>query len=70
MQLQGYPVKKVKKRLQSFGRNELEVKKERKFIEKVIGQLEDPMIIVLLIAAFFLMFPAVLKTGSIPSLFC
>lgn len=40
------------KRLQSFGRNELEVKKKESLLKKVIGQLEDPMIIVLLIAAF------------------
>lgn len=41
----------VEKRLQSFGKNELEAQKKESMLKKVIGQLEDPMIIVLLIAA-------------------
>ncbi|MCR1930770.1 calcium-translocating P-type ATPase, PMCA-type [Enterococcus gallinarum] len=48
----GLSSQEVEKRLQSFGRNELEVKKKESLLKKVIGQLEDPMIIVLLIAAF------------------
>lgn len=48
----GLSSQEVEKRLQSFGRNELEVKKTESLLKKVIGQLEDPMIIVLLIAAF------------------
>lgn len=48
----GLSSQEVEKRLQSFGRNELEVKKKESLLNKVIGQLEDPMIIVLLIAAF------------------
>ena len=48
----GLSSQEVEKRLQSFGRNELEVKKKESLLKKVIGQLEDPMIIVLLIVAF------------------
>ena len=48
----GLSSQEVEKRLQSFGRNELEVKKQESLLKKVLGQLEDPMIIVLLIAAF------------------
>lgn len=48
----GLSSQEVEKRLQSFGRNELEVKKKESLLKKVIGQLEDPIIIVLLIAAF------------------
>ncbi|MDT2809076.1 calcium-translocating P-type ATPase, PMCA-type [Enterococcus asini] len=49
---EGLSSQEVEKRLQSFGRNELEVKKQESLLKKVLGQLEDPMIIVLLIAAF------------------
>lgn len=49
---EGLSSQEVEKRLQSFGRNELDVKKKESIVKKVIGQLEDPMIIVLLIAAF------------------
>lgn len=49
---EGLSSQEVEKRLQSFGRNELEVKKQDSLLKKVLGQLEDPMIIVLLIAAF------------------
>lgn len=48
----GLSSQEAEKRLQSFGRNELDVKKKESIVKKVIGQLEDPMIIVLLIAAF------------------
>lgn len=48
----GLSSKEAEKRLEKFGRNELEVKKKESLLKKVIGQLEDPMIIVLLIAAF------------------
>lgn len=48
----GLSSKEAEKRLEEFGRNELEVKKKESLLKKVIGQLEDPMIIVLLIAAF------------------
>ncbi len=49
---EGLSSQEAEKRLQSFGRNELDVKKKESIVKKVIGQLEDPMIIVLLIAAF------------------
>lgn len=49
---EGLSSQEAEKRLQSFGRNELDVKKKESVVKKVIGQLEDPMIIVLLIAAF------------------
>nr|WP_310591919.1 HAD-IC family P-type ATPase [Enterococcus asini] len=49
---EGLSSQEVEKRLQSFGRNELEVKKQESLLKKVLGQLEDPMIIVLLTAAF------------------
>jgi len=39
------------KRLTTFGRNELEAQKKESLFAKVIGQLKDPMIIVLLVAA-------------------
>ena len=39
------------KRLESFGKNELEAAKKDSMIKKVFDQLKDPMIIVLLIAA-------------------
>ena len=41
----------VEKRLQSFGSNELEEQEKESIFMKVLGQLKDPMIIVLLIAA-------------------
>ncbi|MDH6363669.1 Ca2+-transporting ATPase [Enterococcus sp. PF1-24] len=49
---EGLSSQEVEKRLESFGRNELEVKKKESLFKKIIGQLEDPMIIILLIAAF------------------
>ena len=41
----------VNKRLESFGSNELEEQEKESIFMKVLGQLKDPMIIVLLIAA-------------------
>ncbi len=49
---QGLSQAEVEKRLQSFGKNELEAQKKESIWMKVLGQLKDPMIIVLLIAAF------------------
>ncbi|KPG74218.1 calcium-translocating P-type ATPase, PMCA-type [Enterococcus sp. RIT-PI-f] len=51
-QQQGLSKQEVEKRLQSFGHNALDVQKKESLLKKVIGQLKDPMIIVLLIAAF------------------
>lgn len=48
---QGLSTAEVEKRLQSFGKNELAAHKKESLWKKVLGQLEDPMIIVLLIAA-------------------
>src|SRR5699024_11161574 len=48
---QGLSEEEVKKRLQSFGENKLEEQKKESMMVKVLGQLKDPMIIVLLIAA-------------------
>lgn len=48
---QGLSSKEVEKRLHSFGKNELEVHQKESLLKKVMGQLKDPMIIVLLIAA-------------------
>lgn len=48
----GLSTQEAQQRLQSFGRNELEAKKGDSLLKKVIDQLKDPMIIVLLIAAF------------------
>lgn len=48
----GLSAKEVNSRLESYGKNELEAKKEESLVKKVIDQLKDPMIIVLLIAAF------------------
>ncbi len=41
----------VEKRLQTYGKNELEAQKKESLLMKVLDQLKDPMIIVLLIAA-------------------
>lgn len=49
---EGLSTQELEKRLQSFGRNELDEGKKESLLKKVIAQLEDPMIIVLLIAAF------------------
>ena len=51
-QQKGLSKQEVDKRLQSFGQNALDVQKKESLLKKVIGQLKDPMIIVLLIAAF------------------
>ncbi|WP_461202578.1 calcium-translocating P-type ATPase, PMCA-type [Enterococcus sp. N342-3-1-2] len=51
-QQKGLSKQEVEKRLQSFGQNALDVQKKESLLKKVIGQLKDPMIIVLLIAAF------------------
>lgn len=48
---QGLSAKEAEKRLQSFGKNELEAQKQDSMFKRVLGQLKDPMIIVLLIAA-------------------
>ncbi|HCS93951.1 MAG TPA: calcium-translocating P-type ATPase, PMCA-type [Bavariicoccus seileri] len=48
----GLSKQEVAKRLESYGKNELEAKKEVSLFKKVLEQLKDPMIIVLLIAAF------------------
>lgn len=48
---QGLSAAEVEKRLQSFGKNELAAHKKESLLKKVLGQLKDPMIIVLLIAA-------------------
>ena len=48
----GLSKQEVAKRLESYGKNELEAKKEDSLFKKVLEQLKDPMIIVLLIAAF------------------
>lgn len=48
---EGLSEEEVQKRLQSFGKNELEAQKKESLWKKVLGQLKDPMIIVLLIAA-------------------
>ena len=54
---EGLSSQEAEKRLQSFGRNELDVKKKESIVKKVIGQLEDPMIIVLSVSYTHLTLP-------------
>lgn len=47
----GLAQSEVEKRLQTYGKNELEAQKKESLFMKILDQLKDPMIIVLLIAA-------------------
>lgn len=48
---EGLSSQEAEKRLQTFGKNELEAQQKESMFKKILGQLKDPMIIVLLIAA-------------------